>query len=90
MKKIYKQIKRNPLNIIITVLLAMIAGRGMAAQPFSEEPVQVNRSAKTGKSQVATVVKSSGARTIVNSALEGSRYYHPIAEWSGQLLHPSI
>ncbi|KAF1083524.1 MAG: hypothetical protein GQF41_0302 [Candidatus Rifleibacterium amylolyticum] len=83
----------SPKNIRLTLLLAFmvkLAGMGLAATPFSEKPVQVGNATKTGKSQVTTAIKSSGMRAIVNSALEGSRYYRPIGEWTGQLLHPDV
>lgn len=90
MKKNEIRTQRTPLSILLLAIIVMITGSGVSAQPFSEEQLQVSGAAKTGKSQVKTVVKSSGPRARVNSALEGSRYYRPIAEWSGQLIHPSI
>jgi predicted Abi (CAAX) family protease len=90
MKKNEIRTQRTPLYILMIAMLAMIAGTGVSARPFSEEQLQVSSAAKTGKSQAKTVVKSSGPRAIANSALEGSRYYRPIAEWSGQLIHPNI
>lgn len=90
MENIYKKKQRPPRILIMTVMLALIACSGMAARPFSEDQIQASRSAKSGKSQIATADKSTGARTIVNSALEGSRYFQPISDWSGQLIHPGI
>jgi len=76
--------------LVLLAVMVLLSSISLAAQPFSEEPVQVSKAAKTGKSQVKTAAKSSGSKAIVNTALEGSRYYRSIAEWSGQLLHPSI
>ncbi len=77
-------------KILPGLFLITIATGVWASNPFAGQTVHAKNVYADGNSAKASIGSPVPAKVAQKSTLEGSRFYQPIAQWSGQLIHPSI
>lgn len=77
-------------RFLLVLFLAIVATGVWAASPFSEQAVQADQISARGKSARTTSVSTSSSKSVSSHVLKGSRFYQPIAAWTGQLIHPDV
>lgn len=77
-------------RLMVCLLLLVQNVTAYASTPFADKNVQVRKPARESGLKKASRPVSEIKGISSTAALENSRFYQPIAPWTGQLIHPHV